>query len=114
MSLIYVCDFDCVAGIGTYTQFITTCSGWQGWLGVPSELNYEFRIGLMNANNTQLYYTGVSPVKFGVMFPLGNSSDDYQSSVYILITDSIQDLTVYIVNIKVSIFFISDLIVISH
>ena len=84
------------------TMFTTTCSAWQAYMGTPAELTYEYRVGYRHANNTQIFYSGATPVSLPVPFPQGNTSDSYWGSVYAYVTDSIQDQTLYVVDVKVS------------
>ena len=71
-------------------------------MGTPAELRYEYRVGYRNANNTAIFYSEASPTSGSVPFPAENPSDSYMGSVYAIITDSIQDYTVYITDVQVN------------
>ena len=80
-----------------------TCSGWQSGTGATSDLTYQYSIGYRNTLNTQTFYSGTLAVSPPVTFPVGNSSDSYMSDVHVLVTDSLQDSALYVIEVQVSI-----------
>ena len=90
-------------GFAATTKFTVTCSGWEAFLGNTSDLSYQYSIGYRNTSNTQIFYSGSLSTSPPVTFSVGNSLDSYWSSVYVLVVDSLQDTTLYLLDVQVSV-----------